>query len=137
MLIDSHCHLTFPDFADELESVVARARAAGVEGMLTISTRLGDFDKVRGLAQAHGDIWCTVGVHPHEVEAEPDTTTEQLVQLAAYEKVVGIGETGLDYFYDHSPRGEQQAAFDVHLAAACETELPVIVHTREADADTN
>lgn len=137
MLIDSHCHLTFPDFAEELDDVVARARAAGVEGMLTISTRLADFDKVRGLAEAHDDIWCTVGVHPHEVEAEPDTTTEQLVKLAAHEKVVGIGETGLDYFYDHSPRAEQQSGFDVHLAAACETGLPVIVHTRDADDDTN
>lgn len=137
MLIDSHCHLTFPDFEEELEDVVARARRAGVEGMLTISTRLSDFDKVRSLAEAHKDIWCTVGVHPHEVEAEPDTTTDQLVKLAAHEKVVGIGETGLDYFYDHSPRAEQQAGFDVHLAAACETGLPVIVHTRDADEDTN
>ena len=136
MLVDSHCHLEFPDFAPEREAVIDRARAAGVGHMLTISTRVRRFDEIRAIAEAHDDISCSLGTHPHQAEEEPDITTDGLVALAAHPKVVGIGETGLDYHYDHSPRPIQQAAFRTHIRAALETGLPLIVHTREAEEDT-
>lgn len=135
MLIDSHCHLDY--FGDEADAVVARARAAGVTGMVTIGTKLREFDKVIAIARRHDDVVCTVGVHPHEAGEEgAEASTERLVDLARDPKVVGIGETGLDYFYDHSPRPEQIAAFRAHIVAAQRTGLPLIVHTRDADADT-
>jgi len=136
MLVDSHCHLDFPDFAEEIDAVVARAGDAGVGTMLTISTRLTTFDRVLAIAERFDRVWCSVGVHPHEAAREPDATAERLVALARHPKVVGIGETGLDYHYEHSPRESQRTAFRAHAAAARETGLPLIVHTREADGDT-
>lgn len=136
MLVDSHCHLDFPDFAPEGEDVIARARRAGVGAMLTIGTKITEFPKVRAIAEAHPDIWCTVGIHPHEAESQPDTGVEMLAALAAHPKVVGIGECGLDFHYDHAPRRRQEEVFRVHARAARESGLPLIVHTRNADADT-
>lgn len=136
-LVDSHCHLDFRDFEDELDDVVGRARDAGVGTMVTICTHLSRFDRVRAIAERYEDIWCSVGVHPHEADAEGDTATvEALVKLAADPLVVGIGETGLDFYYEHSSRERQQASFRNHIAAARETGLPLIVHTRDADEET-
>jgi TatD DNase family protein len=136
MLIDSHCHLDFPELAAEEDAVVARAREAGVGAMLTIGTRLDSFDKVRAVAERHANIWCSVGVHPHEAKEEGQRTPDRLVALAQHPKVIGIGETGLDYYYEHSPRDEQAASFRAHIAAARHSGLPLIVHTRDADDDT-
>ncbi|MGF1640272.1 MAG: TatD family hydrolase [Rhodospirillales bacterium] len=136
MLVDSHCHLDFPDFADDLEGVVARAAAAGIGTLLTICTHLTRFDRVLAVAERFEGVYCTVGIHPHEAAHQPRATAEELVRLAAHPKVVGFGETGLDYFYQHSGRAEQQASFRVHLAAARIAGLPVVVHTRDAEADT-
>jgi TatD DNase family protein len=133
MLIDSHCHLDFADFGDEREEVIQRARRAGIGGMLTICTKITEFEKVRAIAEGHDDIWCSVGVHPHEAADQPEA---DLVQLAQHPKVVGIGECGLDFYYEHSPRGSQEAVFRAHCAASRATGLPLIVHTREADAET-
>jgi TatD DNase family protein len=136
MLVDSHCHLDFPELAAEEDAVLSRAREAGVGAMLTIGTRLDSFDKVRGVAERHPHIWCSVGVHPHEAKEEGQRTPDRLLDLARHPKVVGIGETGLDYFYEHSPRAEQQESFRAHIAAARRSGLPLIVHTRDADDDT-
>ncbi len=137
MLVDSHCHLNFEALAGDLDAVVARAKNAGVGHMLTIGTKLREFASVRAIAERFENIHCSVGVHPHEAESESDeVSTATLVKLAAHPKVVGIGETGLDYYYDHSPRELQQKSFRQHIAAARETGLPLIVHTRNADADT-
>ena len=136
MLIDSHCHLDFDDLAADEAGVLARARTAGVGGMLTIGTRLDRFDKVRAIAERHANVWCSVGVHPHEAQEEGQRTPARLVEATRHPKVVGIGETGLDFFYEHSPRAEQAESFRTHIAAARETGLPVIVHTRDADAET-
>jgi TatD DNase family protein len=133
MLVDSHCHLDVPDFAAEREAIVARARSAGVETMLTIATRLDEFDAVRAIAEAHNEIWCSVGVHPHEAKDHTALLPQQLVALAAHPKVVGIGETGLDFHYDLSPRDIQERVFRTHIAASRETGLPLIIHAREAD----
>jgi TatD DNase family protein len=135
MLVDSHCHLDFPDFAEEREAVIARARAAGVGTMLTIGTRLDQFAGVRAIAEAHDDIWCSVGAHPHEAVDHAATTAAELAALAAHPRVVGIGETGLDFHYDHSPRAVQEAVFRTHIRAARQAGLPLIVHARAADAD--
>ena len=135
MLVDSHCHLDFPDFAAEREAIVARARSAGVETMLTIATRLDEFDAVRAIAEAHNEIWCSVGVHPHEAKDHTALLPQQLVALAAHPKVVGIGETGLDFHYDLSPRDIQERVFRTHIGASRETGLPLIVHAREADGE--
>lgn len=135
MLVDSHCHLDFPDFADTLPEVLSRAGTAGVGLMLTICTHVTRFPQVLALAEAHDNIWCTVGIHPHEAGHEPVTGTAQLMALADHPKVVGFGETGLDYFYDHSPRADQQRSFRAHIEAARQTGLPVIIHTRDADED--
>lgn len=137
MLVDSHCHLDFPDFQDERDAVVRRAREAGVGLMLTICTHVSRFAQVHAVATAHPEVYCTVGIHPHQAAEEfAHSGTEGLVALAAEPKVVGIGETGLDYFYDKSPRDLQQESFRRHLRACIATDLPVIVHTRDADADT-
>src|ERR1700738_2418414 len=133
MLVDSHCHLDFPDFAAEREAVIGRARAAGVETMLTISTRLDQFDGVRAIAEAYDGIWCSVGAHPHEAADHAALVSEQLIALANHPKVIGIGETGLDFHYDLSPRDTQAAVFRAHIDAAKRTGLPLIVHAREAD----
>ena len=135
MLVDSHCHLDFPDFAPEREGVIARARAAGVGTMLTISTRLDEFSAVRAIAEAHDDIWCSVGAHPHEAADHAATSAAELAAFAAHPRVIGIGETGLDFHYEHSPRVVQEHVFRTHIAASHETGLPLIVHAREADAE--
>jgi TatD DNase family protein len=136
MLVDSHCHLDFPDYAGDIEGVVARARAAGVGTCLTIGTELARFAGVRAVAEKFPDIWCSVGVHPHEAEKELLTDAGPLLAQTAHPKVVGIGETGLDYYYEHSPRAPQIANFRVHIDAARQAGLPLIVHTRDADDDT-
>ena len=136
MLVDSHCHLDFPDFGGDLDAVLARAAQAGVGTMQTICTRVTEFDAVRGLAEAHAPVWCSVGIHPHHVAEEPAVSTDHLVRMAAHPKVIGIGETGLDFHYDNSPRPEQEASFRRHIAASRETGLPLIVHTRSADEAT-
>jgi TatD DNase family protein len=136
MLVDSHCHLDFPDFADELDAVVDRAGQVGVGTLLTICTHLTRFDRVLAVAERFDNVFCTVGVHPHEAAREPEVTAERLVRMADHPKVVGFGETGLDYYYEHSPRAVQQQSFRIHIAAARMAGLPVVVHTRNADADT-
>ena len=136
MLIDSHCHLDFPELAQDEAGVLARARSAGVAGMLTIGTRLDQFDRVRAIAERHANVWCSVGVHPHEAKEEGQSAPDRLIEAARHPKVIGIGETGLDFFYEHSPRDEQATSFRTHIAAARETGLPLIVHTRDADAET-
>lgn len=133
MLIDSHVNLHAPQFDEDRDAVIARARAAGVQLMVNISDRVSNFDKVRAVAD-EADIWCTVGTHPHEAKENPDLSAETLVKFAADPRVVGIGETGLDFHYDLSPRDIQAKVFRAHAAAARETGLPLVVHTREADA---
>jgi TatD DNase family protein len=135
MLVDSHCHLDYAG-PEERPEILARARRAGVKTMLTIGTKLGEFEAVRAIADADADIWCSVGVHPHEAAAEPEADAARLVALAAHPKVVGIGETGLDFYYEHSPRERQAELFRAHAEAARKTGLPLIVHTRDADAET-
>ena len=136
MLIDSHCHLDFPELAGDEEAVLARACMAGVGGMLTIGTRLDQFERVRAIAERHGNVWCSVGVHPHEAKEEGQRTPDRLIEATRHPKVVGIGETGLDFYYEHSPRAEQAESFRAHIAASRETGLPLIVHTRDADRET-
>ncbi len=136
MLVDSHCHLDFADFAGEREEVLARARRAGIGTFLTICTKVSEFNQVQGLAEAADDVWCSVGIHPHEAASEKSTDAAMLSALARHEKVVGIGECGLDFYYEHSPRERQVEVFRTHAAAARETGLPLIVHTRDADAET-
>ena len=136
MLVDSHCHLDFPEFAPELDAVVARAKDAGVGVCVSIGTRMDGFPKVREIAERFPDVWCSVGIHPHEAEKELLDSPAALVEAARHPKVVGIGETGLDYYYEHSPRAEQIKNFRAHIEAARQTGLPVIVHTRDADDDT-
>ncbi len=136
MLVDSHCHLEFPDFAADQDGVIGRARAAGIGHFLTICTRVRRFDEILRVAEANDDVSCSLGTHPHSAEEETDVTTDELVRLAQHPKVVAIGETGLDYYYDNSPRDLQQEAFRRHLRAAIALDLPVIVHTRDADGDT-
>ncbi len=135
-LVDSHCHLDFSDFGGDFLEVLARARENGVERMLTICTRVTKFAQVLAIAEAHENIRCTVGIHPHEAEAEPDVDAGRLAELARHPKVVGIGEAGLDYFYDKSPRERQQAVFATHIEAARLSGLPIVVHSRDADEDT-
>jgi TatD DNase family protein len=135
-LVDSHCHLDFADFGAELDAVVERAGAAGVATMVTICTRLTEFERVRAIAERYPNVWCSVGIHPHEAASEPETAAARLVELARHPRVVGIGETGLDYHYDHSPRERQREVFRAHIEAARLAGLPLIVHSRNADADT-
>ncbi|MCC2689396.1 MAG: LuxR family transcriptional regulator [Rhizobiaceae bacterium] len=135
MLIDSHCHLDFPDFAEEREAVVARALAAGIGRMVTICTRVRRFASVLAIAEAHEAIFCSVGTHPHNAAEEPDVTADELVRLSAHPKVVAIGEAGLDYHYDKSPREMQARSFRTHIAAARRTRLPLVIHARAADDD--
>jgi TatD DNase family protein len=134
MLIDSHVNLHAPQFAHDQAEVIARARAAGVGLMLTICDKVSSFEAVHAIATAHDDIWATVGTHPHEAKENPELDADTLIRLAARPKVVGIGECGLDFHYDLSPRDIQAEVFRVHVKAAQETGLPLVVHTREADA---
>lgn len=136
MLVDHHCHLDFPEFAPELDQVVARAREAGVGTMVTISTRIRQFDKVRAVAERFDDVYCSVGTHPHNAHEELDIPLEKLIELTAHPKVVAVGEAGLDYYYKHSTPEAQAEGFRRHIAAARETGLPLEIHTRDADADT-
>ncbi len=133
-LVDSHCHLDFPDFAD-LDGVADRANAAGVGLMLTISTRVRRFDRLRSIVEARDDVWASVGTHPHQAEEERDLPLDDILRLAEHPKVVAIGEAGLDYHYDNSPRADQERGFRTHIAAARETGLPLVIHAREADGD--
>jgi TatD DNase family protein len=135
MLIDSHCHLDFPDFASELEAVVARARAAGIGRIVTISTRVRKFAQVLAVAEKFPEIFCSVGTHPHNAHEELDIDAAALVALTKNPKVVAIGEAGLDYHYDNSPRDAQAQGLRQHIAAARETRLPLVIHARDCDAD--
>ncbi|RWM93852.1 MAG: TatD family deoxyribonuclease [Mesorhizobium sp.] len=135
MLVDSHCHLDFPDFAEERAAIVARALAAGIGRMVTISTRVKRFQQVLEIAESFDEVYCSVGTHPHNAAEELDVTVEALVGLSAHRKVVAIGEAGLDYFYDHAPRDAQAQGFRTHIAAARETGLPLVIHARDADSD--
>lgn len=137
MLVDSHCHLDYDPLNADCHAIVDRARAAGVVRMMNIGTTYREFPKVLTTAEVFDDVWCTVGVHPHHAAEEGENlSTDDLIKLAAHPKVVGIGETGLDYHYDHSPRDRQQESFRQHLRAAVELGLPVVVHSREAEEDT-
>ncbi|MEN3385690.1 MAG: TatD DNase family protein [Hyphomicrobiales bacterium] len=135
MLVDSHCHLDFPDFAPELDAVVARAQAAGVGHMVTICTRVRRHAQVLAVAERFPNITCSVGTHPHHAHEELDITAEDLIARTSHPKVVALGEVGLDYHYDNSPRDAQSQGFRAHVAAARATQLPLVIHTREADAD--
>ena len=136
MFIDSHCHLNYQGLVEEQPKVLARARAAGVELMLNISTRASEWDAVIGTAEREADVMASVGIHPHEADLHPDIDAAKLVERAGHPRVVGIGETGLDYYYDHSDRERQRQSFRAHVAASRETGLPLIVHTRDAEEDT-
>jgi TatD DNase family protein len=135
MLVDSHCHLDFPELNTELDAVLARARGADVGLMVTISTRVARFADLKAIVEAHDNVYCSIGTHPHNAAEEPDITVEELVEIARHPKVVAIGEAGLDYHYDHSPRDVQKKSFRTHIAAARATKLPLVIHAREADAD--
>jgi TatD DNase family protein len=135
MLVDSHCHLDFPDFAPERDAVVQRAFAAGIGTMLTICTRLDQFAAVEAIAESNERIWCSVGAHPHEATDHGDLLVDRLVALAAHPRIVGIGETGLDFHYDLSARDVQERVFRTHIAASRATGLPLIIHAREADEE--
>jgi TatD DNase family protein len=136
MLIDSHCHLNYKGLIEDQANVLDRARERGVGLMLNIATRENEWDAVLDTAVREADVWATVGIHPHEADEHPHVDTAKLVERAAHPRVVGIGETGLDYYYDHSDRERQQKSFRSHIAACRETGLPLIVHTREAEEDT-
>jgi TatD DNase family protein len=136
MLIDSHCHLDFPDFAQELDAVVARAEAAGIGRIVTISTRVRRLEQLLAIAERFPNVYCSVGTHPHNAHEELDLSAEALVDYARHPKVVALGEAGLDYHYDNSPRDAQAKGFRNHIAAARTTGLPLVIHSREADEDT-
>jgi TatD DNase family protein len=136
MFTDSHCHLNYKGLVEDQQAVLSRARAAGVDTMLNISTRQSEWDDVIAVAEREADVWASVGIHPHEADAHPDVQTATLVDRAAHPRVVGIGESGLDFYYDHSDRDRQRSSFRAHIAAARETGLPIIVHTRDAEEDT-
>ncbi|UYO47177.1 TatD family hydrolase [Rhodopseudomonas palustris] len=135
MLVDSHCHLDFPDFADDLAGIVARAEASGVGRMVTISTRVKKLPDLVAIVERFPNVYCSVGTHPHHADEEDGITTEELVKLAQHPKVVAFGEAGLDYFYEMGSRPAQERGFRAHIAAARETGLPLVIHTREADED--
>jgi TatD DNase family protein len=136
MFVDSHCHLNYKGLVEEQAAVIQRARDAGVSAMLNISTREQEWDAVIEPAEAHPDIWASIGIHPHDADAHVHIDTAKLVEKATHPRVVGIGETGLDYYYDKSDREQQRSSFRAHIAAARETGLPLIVHTRDAEDDT-
>ena len=136
MFIDSHCHLNYQGLAEDQAGVLERARAAGVAKMLNISTRANEWDQVFAVAEREPDVFASVGIHPHDADTHADVETSLLVEKAAHPRVIGIGETGLDFYYDRSDRDRQRASFRNHIAAARATGLPLIVHTRDAEADT-
>ena len=135
MLVDSHCHLDFPDFEEERAAVVARAKAAGIGLMVTISTRVRKFPQILEISETFDEVFCSVGTHPHNAAEELDVTAEELVRLAGHQKVVAIGEAGLDYHYDRAPREAQTQGFRTHISAARKTGLPLVIHARSADED--
>jgi TatD DNase family protein len=136
MLVDSHCHLNYAKLVERQSEVLASARAAGVTTMLNISTREREWGDIVATAEREPDVWASIGIHPHEADEHPDVDTVKLVEAARHPRVVGIGETGLDYYYDHSDRAQQQRSFRAHIAASRETGLPTIIHTRDAEDDT-
>jgi TatD DNase family protein len=136
MLVDSHCHLDFPEFAPELDAVVARAEAKGIGRIVTISTRVRRHGEVLAIAERFPSIYCSVGTHPHHAHEELDIGADELVQRTRHPKVVALGEAGLDHHYDYSPHAAQEQGFRAHIAAARETKLPLVIHSREADDDT-
>lgn len=137
MLVDSHCHLNFPDFASDLDAVLGRAAENGIGTLLTINTRLSEAKDIQAIADRYPQVYCTVGVHPHDAaDYAGDTLLSQLKELTQHPKVVGIGETGLDYYYNNSPRDAQISAFSDHIQASIDLSLPLVIHTRDADADT-
>lgn len=136
MLIDSHCHLQYKGLVEDQQGVLSRAREAGIGGFLNISTRRSEWDAVIATAAREPDVWASVGIHPHEADQHADLGAQELLDMAAHPKVIGIGETGLDYYYDHSDRETQAALFRTHIAVARETGLPAIIHTRDAELDT-
>lgn len=135
MLVDSHCHLDFPDFADDLDGIVARAEAAGVGRLVTISTRVRRLGGLLAITERFPDVYCSVGTHPHHADEEDGIPAGELIELTKHPKVVALGEAGLDYFYEHGSREAQERGFRAHIAAARETGLPLVIHTREADED--
>jgi TatD DNase family protein len=135
MLVDSHCHLDFDSLQSDIEGVMARAKEAGVERMVTISTRIKRFDEITAIAERFDNVYCSVGTHPHNAHEELDISVEEIVRMSAHPKCVAIGEAGLDYHYDNSPRDAQETGFRRHIAAARETGLPLVIHAREADDD--
>ena len=135
MLVDSHCHLDFPDFDEDRDAILDRARAVGVETLVTISTRVANLPVLEAITARYANVYCSVGTHPHNAAEEPDVTIEDLVRLSAGPKVVAIGEAGLDYHYDNAPRDAQERSFRRHIAAARETQLPLVIHARDADDD--
>ncbi len=136
MLVDSHCHLDFKDFAEDLDAIVARAEAAGVGRIVTISTRVRRQAELLRIAERFANVYCSVGTHPHEADEEDGIPSSELIELTKHPKVVALGEAGLDYFYDKSSRDAQERGFRTHIAAARATGLPLVIHTRDADADT-
>jgi TatD DNase family protein len=135
MLVDSHCHLDFPDFGGELDAIIGRARAAGVGRIVTISTRIKRHGDLIAIAERYDDVFCSVGTHPHQAHEELDIAVDEIVRMTKHPKVVAIGEAGLDYFYDYSPRDAQERGFRNHIAAARATGLPLVIHSRNADDD--
>jgi TatD DNase family protein len=135
MLVDSHCHLDFPDFADDLDGIVARAELAGIGRIVTISTRVRRIDALLKIAEKYPKVYCSVGTHPHQADEEDGIPAEELIALTGHPKVVALGEAGLDYFYQHGSREAQERGFRSHIAAARATNLPLVIHTREADED--
>jgi TatD DNase family protein len=135
MLVDSHCHLDFPDFADEIDTIVARAESAGVERIVTISTRVRRLGALLAIAERFPNVYCSVGTHPHQADEEDGISRDELIELTRHPKVVALGEAGLDYFYQHGSRQAQERGFRAHIAAARATGLPLVIHTREADED--
>jgi TatD DNase family protein len=135
MLIDTHCHLDFPDFEAERDEIVARAHAAGVKQMITISTRVRKFPTILAIAESYPSVFCSVGTHPHNADEELDIPVSELITLSRHPRVVAIGEAGLDYYYDNAPRDAQATGLRNHIAAARETGLPLVIHSRSADED--
>ena len=136
MLIDSHCHLEYEGLAEDQPGVLERARAAGIGGFLNISTRRSEWDRVVGTAEREPDVWASIGIHPHEADQHADLSEAALFEASAHPKVIALGETGLDYYYDKSDRQVQQALFRTHIAVSRQTGLPLIIHTRDAEGDT-
>lgn len=136
MFVDSHCHLNYPGLVDDEAGAIGRARAASVTAMLNISTRESEWEAVVAATERHSDVWAAVGIHPHDADAHAHVGVDTLIARTPHPKVVALGESGLDYHYDKSDRARQQDNFRIHIAAARESELPLIVHTRDAEDDT-